>query len=139
VEIELRQHQDGSFILEVRQGATRSEIDVTPIIQEIFRDKLKELQARVRMEEKYRNWVVDSAQQSKSALSTAFARYSTIVERLKQANAVITMAVDSWNQKKDLKQSMTRLMEVAAQNEHFVQNDKTLQLLEEMSRSIKKV
>lgn len=138
MEIELRQHQDGSFVLEVRHGAATSEIDVTPIIHEIFLDKLKELQARVRMEEKYRNWVVESAQQSKSALSAAIARYSAILERLRQTNAAIILAVDSWKQKTDLKQSMTRLAEVAAQSDHFIQNDKTLQILEDLSHPTKK-
>lgn len=134
MEIELRQHQDGSFILEVRQGATRSEIDVTHVIHEIFLEKLKDLQARVRMEEKYRNWVVDSAQQSKSAISTAFSRYATIVERLKQTNNAITLVIDSWKQKKELKNSMIKLEEVEAQNRHFVQNDQTLELLETLSQ-----
>ncbi len=132
MEIELRQHQDGSFVLDVRQGTSRSEIDVTKIIHEIFLNKLKELQARVRMEEKYRNWVVESAQQSKSALSTAFDRYKLILERLRQANNAMKMAIDSWKQKKELKQSMIRLAELTAQNEHFLTEDKTLQQLEEL-------
>jgi len=134
VEIELRQHQDGSYTLEVRQGTSKSEIDVTHVIHEIFLDKLKELQARVRMEEKYRNWVVESAQTSKSAISTAYSRYSAIVERIRQTNSAITMAVDTWRQKKDLKASMTKLAELEAQNRHFVENDQTLQLLEKLSQ-----
>lgn len=134
MEIELRQHQDGSFILEVQNGTTKNEIDVTHVIHEIFLDKLKELQARVRMEEKYRNWVVESAQTSKSALSTAFARYSAIVDRLNQINDLVQAVFDTWKAKRDLKDSVTRLAGAMEQNKHFLKHDKTLQLLEELNQ-----
>lgn len=134
MEIELRQHQDGSFTLEVRHGISRSEIDVTHVIHEVFLDKLKELQARVRMEEKYRNWVVESAQVSNSALATAYVRYAAIIERLKQTNAAIMTAVDSWRQKKELKDSLTKLSSLEAQNTSFLEQDQTLKLLESLTQ-----
>ena len=59
VKIELRQHQDGSFVIAVQNGATR-EINITHIIHEIFREKLLDLQARVTNDEKYLNWMVES-------------------------------------------------------------------------------
>jgi len=132
VEIELRQHQDGSYTLEVKSESTSREIDVTKAIHEVVREKIKDLKARVRAEEKYRNWIVDSTRDTNSTISTAYARYSSVLERLRQTNEVILMVWNTWNQKKDLKVLMTRLMEVEAQNRHFVQNDGTLTLLQRM-------
>lgn len=58
MEIELRQHQDGSLVISVRNGADL-EIDITSIVHELFHDelfhdKLVDLQHRVARDEKYR-------------------------------------------------------------------------------------
>jgi len=137
VEIELRQHRDGSYVLEVRAATGTQEIDVSGVIREIFLDKLRELQARVRLEEKYRNWVVDTAQQNQSTLASALTRYSAVVERLNQTNESILTVVDSWRKQKDLILPMKRVTDLISQNQHFVKNDPLLRMIEELKKEEK--
>jgi hypothetical protein len=56
MEIHLRQHEDGSYVLEVKHRNFSKEIEVTGIIRDIVVDKIRTLQDKLDLEEKYRNW-----------------------------------------------------------------------------------
>ena len=132
MQIELRQHEDGSYSLEVRQHNDIKEIDLTEVIREIVVDKLRALQTRLRLEEKYRDWAVETAQETAKAVSTARVRYEQMQRRLSDTNEAITEAIDVWRKQKDLQGPMMRLNAIVEQNEHFLQNDSTITKLEEV-------
>lgn len=130
--IELRQHKDGTFTIEIQEGFSRREIDVTHVIHEILIEKLRSLKARVSADEKYLNWVVELAHNGRVALSTAVTSYQQITERLQQANEAIKMVAKAWRQKRDLKDQILQLEKLEAQNSHFLKNDQTLQNLKHL-------
>jgi hypothetical protein len=132
VQIELRQHEDGTYVLEVVSNNQKKEVDVTLIIQEIVVNKLKYLQTKLQLEERYRNWIVESAQETNRSLSTTASRYAQMQQRLKETNEAIYTAVDLWRKQKELQGSMMVLNRVADQNRHFIENDSALQNLEKV-------
>lgn len=129
MQIELRQHEDGTYILEVVANNQKKEVDVTSIVQEIVVNKLKYLQTKLHLEERYRNWIVESAQETNRSLSTTVSRYTQMQQRLKETNEAIYTAVDLWRKQKELQGSMMNLNRVADQNRHFIENDSALQNL----------
>jgi hypothetical protein len=132
VQIELRQHEDGTYVLEVVANNQKKEVDVTSIVQEIVVNKLKYLQTKLQLEERYRNWIVESAQETNRSLSTTASRYAQMQQRLKETNEAIYNAVDLWRKQKELQGSMMVLNRVADQNRHFIENDSALQNLEKV-------
>jgi len=134
VDIELRQHQDGRFFLDIRTGSSRTEIEITSIIHEIFLGKLMELQSRVKAEEKYSDWVVGKAKAASSVLTTTYARYKNIRDRLYQTNILVTELLESWRKSRSITRLMMDLESTSKQNNHFLENDNTLS---ELERSIR--
>jgi len=134
VDIELRQHQDGRFFLDVRVGSSRTEVEVTSVIHEIFLGKLRELQNRVRAEEKYSDFVVEKAKGTSSILTSVYARYKGIVGRLQQTNTLLIELVEAWKTSKSITRPMMDLEVMMKQNDHFLMNDTTL---EELERSVR--
>lgn len=134
MQLELRQHEDGSYTLEVRSQNEVKEIDLTQVVREIVVDKLRALQTRLRLEENYRLWSESSNEQTQRAVSTTIVRYQQMQNRLTETNEAITEAVDAWRKQKDLQGPMMRLTTAADKNAHMMETDRTLQLLEELSK-----
>ena len=134
MEIDLRQHQDGRFFLDVRVGSTQTEIDVTSVLHEIFLGKLRELQGRVRAEEKYRDWVVGKAKTTSSAMTTMYERYKNARDRLYLTNSLVIEVIDAWRTSKSITRPMVSLETLVKQNDHFLTHDITL---EEMEKAIR--
>lgn len=126
MEIYLRQHEDGSYFLEVRHKDGKKEIEITDIIRDIVVDKLKELQTKLQLEERYRNWMVESAQETQRSLSTVAIRYRSVMARLKETDTAITALADAWQKGKSISKMLKALQKVAAQNRHFLENDSTM-------------
>lgn len=126
MEIDLRQHEDGSYFLEVRHRSLNKEIDVTDTIRHIVIDKLKELQAKLQLEERYRNWMVESAQETNRSLSTVATRYASVVARLKETDKAILELADAWQKGRGINEKFQKLEQVRQQNRHFLENDSTM-------------
>lgn len=126
MEIHLRQHEDGSYVIEVKHRNFSKEIEVTGIIRDIVVDKIRELQEKLDLEEKYRNWILESAQETTRSLSTVAVRYSTVLRRLKETNLAISELTSQWHKGRATDEQIKKLETVREQNEHFLENDSTL-------------
>jgi hypothetical protein len=126
VEIDLRQHEDGAFVLEVKHKNFKREVDVTKIVHHIVVDKIKELQRKLQLEKRYRNWMVEAAQETTKSLSTVATRYEQLMARLKETNRAITELADAWRKGRRTENQLRKLEQVAEQNQHFLENDSAL-------------
>jgi len=131
MDIRLRQHEDGSYVLDVRSKEVKREVDITHIIREIFLTKLNELQTRVRLEEKYRNWVTEAAQKNQKLLSSVRSRYAAMSKRLEETDHAIDGLVDKWKESEVVGIAAEELIKVKDQNEFFLEHDDTLKKLGE--------
>jgi len=131
MDIRLRQHEDGSYVLDVRSKEVKREIDITHIIREIFLTKLNELQTRVRLEEKYRNWVTEAAQKNQKLLSSVRSRYAAMSKRLEDTDQAIDGFVDEWSESEVVGIAAEELIKIKDQNEFFLDYDDTLEKLGE--------
>lgn len=131
MDIRLRQHEDGSYVLDVRSKEVKREIDITHIIREIFLTKLNELQTRVRLEEKYRNWVTEAAQKNQKLLSSVRSRYAAMSKRLEDTDQAIDGFVDEWSESEVVGIAAEELIKIKDQNEFFLDHDDTLEKLGE--------
>lgn len=129
MEIHLRQHEDGSFVLEVKHRTLKKEIDVTGMVRDIVVDKIRALQQKLELEEKYRNWIVESAQETNRSLSTVAVRYETVMRRLKETNEAISHLANEWRRGRAIDEPLQELENVRYRNEHFLENDSTLKKL----------
>lgn len=127
MEVDLRQHEDGSFFLEIRHRNLKKEVDITEIIRHIVVDKLKELQAKLQLEERYSNWMVESAQETNRSLSTVATRYESMVARLKETDKALLELADAWEKGRGINEKFKKLEQVAQQNRHFLENDSTME------------
>lgn len=129
MEVDLRQHEDGSFSIAVRHRSFSKEVDVTEIVRSIIVDKLKELQNKLQLEERYRNWIVESAQETNRSLSTIATRYESVLARLKETDTAIEELADAWRKGRGVNEKLQRLQTVAEQNRHFMENDSALKVI----------
>jgi len=131
MDITLRQHEDGSYVLVIGDREVRREVDITNIIRDIFLIKLNDLQTKIRLEERYRSWVTDRSLKQEKLLSTIRSRYVTMSKMLTYTNGAIDDVVDEWKEG-DIKGGTVReLIKVKSQNEHFLKHDDTLRKLDE--------
>ena len=130
MEIDLRQHQDGSYVLKVRTPKLTREVDITEIVRDIVVDKLRDMQGQLDLEKEYRNWLVDSAQETSKSLSTVATRYEAAHRRLKESTQAVQELISLWQQQKPVPyELMMRLRQLAEQNDHYLENDSGLKKL----------
>lgn len=129
MEIHLHQREDGSFFLEVKHKGSRKEVDVTDVLREIVVDRIRLLQEKLNLEEKYRNWILESAQESTRTLSVIATRYETVSQRLKETNQAISRVISEWQKGQAIAKPLGQLESVRLQNEHFLENDSTMKKL----------
>ena len=127
MEIFLRQHEDGSYFIEVQHDDLKRDVNVTPIIQSIVVDKIKSMKKKLRVEERYVDWMVDTAQETHRSLSTVATRYVGVLDRLKETNEAIKELVNAWRKGQSVGSYLHRLEQILKQNQHFVENDSTIQ------------
>ena len=124
MEIDLRHHQDGSYIIEIRVRDQVREVDVTDIVHDIVVDKLRDMREKLQLEQKYRDWLVESAQETSKSLSTIAIRYETAHRRLKETTEVLSEMIELWREKKPIELSLkSRIKNIQDQNKHYMEND----------------
>ena len=130
MDITLRQHEDGSYVLVIGDREVRREVDITNIIRDIFLIKLNDLQTKIRLEEKYRSWVTDRALKQEKLLSTIRSRYIAISKMLTYTDGAIDDVVDEWKGGSLRGGTVRELLKARSQNEHFLKHDDTLKKLD---------
>ena len=127
LEIDLRHHEDGSYMLEIRTRGGKSDINITGIIHDIVVDKIRYLQKKLEISEKYKDWMLSSTTETHESLTTLKIRYDSIYKRLSLTTEAVSELVSSWEEGKESSLVLKNLRQVLAQNESFLEEDLSLQ------------